>query len=63
MQNIVFMQLAVRVPTYHPCHMAYGPHMARCLRCAAVRLDSELSLDRVNPYVDTMLNSKWPHSN
>ena len=54
---------AVRVPA--SCHMAHGPHMARSLRprCAAVRLDSELSLERVNPYVDTLLNSEWPCSN
>jgi hypothetical protein len=54
---------AVRVPA--SCHMAHGPHMARSLRprCAVVRLDSELSLERVNPYVDTLLNSEWPCSN
>ena len=50
---------AIRMPA--SCHM--GLPMARSLRlrCAAVRLDesSELSLERVNPYVDTLLNSEW----
>ena len=50
---------AIRMPA--SCYM--GLPMARSLvrRCAAVRLDesSELSLERVNPYVDTLLNSEW----
>ena len=50
---------AIRLPA--SCHI--GLPMARSLRlrCAAVRLDesSELSLERVNPYVDTLLNSEW----
>ena len=40
--------------------MAHSSQLARSLRPrCAVRLDSELSLDRVNPYVDTMLNSEF----